>query len=1067
MKRLVTKQLKNSLSRIMNYSAKATALALLMIFQVLIFQSPVYSQATQTKTVKGKVTDEKGAAVQGASVTIRGTNRGINTGADGTYSLNVTNNAVLVVSIVGYETKEVRVGASNTYNVQLNSVSKDLDQVVVVGYGTQRKKDVTGSVVSVSGQTLSEVPTANIVSELKGRAAGVDIVSNSATPGGGGSVRIRGNRSITNNSGSSDGLDQPLYVVDGIPFGGSINDLNPDDVLSLDILKDASATAIYGSRGSGGVILITTRRGTKGKAVMSLNSYYGISQVMSELPVYSGAGYAQLKIDAATYNRSTPGTTAYGPTNAELAGIAAGTNTDWQGLIYQNGYTTSNTLSLSGGNETTQYGLSGAYYAETNEIPNQRFERYSLRTTIDHQVNTHLKIGFNSFNTLTFSNNPGGGGVPGTLLRESPLTAPYNPDGSVNLLPLVGSTDAAFVSPLTLKTASQAILAKTRRIRTLNSLYAEWSIPWVKGLKYRINVGLDYTQSQGDSYSGPNTYVNNATSQSQSSATVSNSEASRYTLENLLTYDKTIKKHRIGFTGLFSVQKDHNQNSSTTALGVPADYIQDANLALAGGSVTSNGGFSEQGLISYMARLNYAYDNKYLLTATIRTDGSSVLSPGYQFYSYPAVSLGWVISNEKFMRGVSFVSNLKLRGGWGKTSNQGVSPYTTLGALSATAYDFGQQAAGQQSGYLVTTLPNTSLHWESTAQTNIGLDFGLFKNRITGSFEWYQQNTSDILLPVNLPPSNGAGSTTQNLGKTQGTGIELSLSTVNIQNKNFTWSTDFNFFLNREKITQLTTPTEVSNIGNGWFVGQPLTVIYDLKKVGIWQTADSVKGTIAAQTSPSQFPGQIRIQDLNGDGKIDANDRQIIGNFQPQWEGGFTSRMTYKNFDFSFVIFARMGMKMLVPYITSDGSASGYDFFNQSRNNQIRTNYWTRNNPSNDFPAPDASLQNVPFGSTLQYMDGSFIKMRSINLGYTFSSKVLAKAGISSLRIYVTAENPWVIYSPFVSNGFGPDPEGNGYGGAVNSTGSGNVTGSLNRQISVSANNPSMRMYNVGLNLKF
>jgi len=434
------------------------------------------------------------------------------------------------------------------------------------------------------------------------------------------------------------------------------------------------------------------------------------------------------------------------------------------------------------------------------------------------------------------------------------------------------------------------------------------------------------------------------------------------------------------------------------------------------------------------------------------------------------VSTGWIISNEKFMQKVSFISNLKLRAGWGITSNQGVAPYTTLGTLTTTAYDFGQGAAGQQAGYLVTNLPNTSLHWESTAQTNIGIDFGVLKNRISGSIELYQQQTKDILLAVSLPPSNGASSTTQNLGKTQGRGIEISLTTVNIQpkdNTGFGWTTDFNFYLNREKITQLTTSSQQNDIGNGWFVGQPLTVIYDVKKLGIWQTADSANGTMAKQTSPSQYPGQIRVQDLNGDGKIDANDRQILGNFQPAWEGGFTSRMTFKNFDFSFVIHARMGQKVLVPYLATDGSASGYDFFMQSRVNQLKVNYWTRNNATNDFPAPDASLQNFLYSSTLQYQDGSFIKVRSINLGYTVPSKLLTKAKINSLRIYITALNPLVLYSPFVKAGFGPDPEGNGYGGAVNGTSSSNVTGNLSRQISVNANNPAMRTFNAGINLKF
>ncbi len=348
----------------------------------------------------------------------------------------------------------------------------------------------------------------------------------------------------------------------------------------------------------------------------------------------------------------------------------------------------------------------------------------------------------------------------------------------------------------------------------------------------------------------------------------------------------------------------------------------------------------------------------------------------------------------------------------------------------------------------------------------------------------YQQKTKDILLLQNLPPSNGAHTVENNLGKSEGHGLEINLSTINVQSSNgFTWSTDFAFSFNREKIVALQ-PGVTKDIPDGWFVGQPLTTIYDYKKLGIWQTQDSINGNLAKQTSPAQLPGQIHIADLSGaagkpDGKIDPNDRTILGNFQPQWEGGFTSRMSYKNFDFTFVIFARMGMKVLVPYLSSDGTANGFDYFLQSRNNQVKVNYWTRTNPSNDFPRPDANLQNYPYSSTLAYQDGSFIKMRSINLGYTVPSKVLARAGITSLRVYIQAENPFILYSPFVKKGFGPDPEGNGYGGAVGVTGGTNansgVGGSVaagqsdgsGRQISVNLNNPSTRQFNVGLNLKF
>jgi hypothetical protein len=447
-------------------------------------------------------------------------------------------------------------------------------------------------------------------------------------------------------------------------------------------------------------------------------------------------------------------------------------------------------------------------------------------------------------------------------------------------------------------------------------------------------------------------------------------------------------------------------------------------------------------------------------------DGSSTLSPGHQYFTYPAIAAGWNISNEKFMRDVPFISNLKLRGGWGISGNRNVSPYATLGLLTASTYNFGTSTAGQQPAYLVTSLANKNLNWQSTSQTDIGVDFGFLNNRITGSVDVYDQRTKNILLTVNLPASNGAGSTLANLGKTSGRGLEINLSSINVQTRSgFTWSTDVNFYFNREKIVQLTTPAEKSNKGNGWFVGQPLSVIYDVKKIGIWQTADSAKGLIAAQTSPVQYPGQIRVQDFDGNGKIDANDRQVLGNFQPSWEGGITNRFSYKGFDLSVVIFARMGMKVLVPYLTADGGANGFGFFNQARVNQIRTNYWTRSNATNDFPAPDAGTDRLLFGSTLGYQNGSFIKCRSINLGYEIPSALMKKAGILSVRVYVNATNPFIIYSPLVRDGLGIDPEGNGYGGAVSAAGS--DVGVPTRQISVNLNNPPVRQYLIGVNARF
>ncbi|MFN8354728.1 MAG: TonB-dependent receptor [Spirosomataceae bacterium] len=1023
--------------------------------------------------VSGRVTDESGQGIPGVSIQVKSTTRGVITDANGNYKLSLGNNettAVLVFSFVGYITQEVTVGNQKTINITLLTDTKTLNEVVVVGYGTQRKRDVTGAVVSVNEATLKEVPAPNLINQLKGRAAGVTIISNGSTPGSQGQIRIRGNRTLTTSSGSSDALDGPLVVVDGIPFGG-LNDINPDDIANLEILKDASATAIYGSRGAGGVILITTKRGKVGKPVLTYDGYYGTTNIMGKYNVMNGAEYAKFKEDAATYNRSgypnNVGTSSYLLTQAEKDALAAGISTNWQDLLYKQGYMTSHQIGLQGGVENTQYSLGLGYLNETGIIPNQNFQRATIRATIDQKIGKRVKIGLNTINTLTYTNNPGGGGIPSGLVRLTPLAAPYNADGTVNLTPAVGSIDAAQISPLTLITKSSAILSQTRSLRTFNSLYAEVNI--LDGLRYRFNAGLNYSQSGFNGYSGPLTYVNSATVQSSSNADVSNTEFWDVNLQHLLYYDKTFaQKHKIGFTGLFEVTKNHSLGSSFNVKGIPADYILNSNFALASGQPTGSGSFSEIGLLSYMGRINYSYNDRYLLTLTMRRDGSSTLSPGNQYFNYPSIGVGWNMIDEDFMKGVSFLSNLKIRGGWGISGNRNVGAYATLGALSAGYYNFGTSTAGQQLAYTVTSLPAANLGWQSTSQFDIGLEFGFLNNRITGAIDIYQQETKDILLSVSLPPSNGAGSTLKNLGRTEGKGFESSLTFEIMRNpKGFNWSADVTYFFNREKITQLTTPEEQFNKGNGWFVGQPLTVIYDYRKLGIWQQTDADNGTLAKQTSPVQYPGQIRVEDLNGDGKITADDRQIIGNFQPKWEGGITNRFSYKNFDASVVVYARMGMKVVVPYLTGDAAGSGgFAFFNQSRVNQVKVDYWTKDNPSTTFPAPDAGGAVAYFGSTLGYYDGSFIKCRSINLGYTFSGKLLKKVGMTSARLYLNATNPFILYSPLVKDNLTVDPEGNGYGGALNPTSASDAS-TPGRQITVNMNNPPVRQFTLGFNLKF
>ena len=1014
------------------------------------------SDGLQHKTVTGHVLAVNNTPLAGVNIIEKGTTNGVISGPDGKFSIAVSSgNSILTFSFIGFEVKDVVVGDQTNLEITLDESLTGLNEVIVIGYGTARKKDVTGSVASIGAGTLQQVQTSNMISGLQGRAAGIDIVNNSTQPGSSGQIRIRGNRQMATTSGASDAVDAPLLVVDGIPFGGSITDISTNDIENIDILKDASATAIYGSRGAGGVILVTTKRGKAGKPVFNYNVYYGISNATGFYHVFDGPQYAKYKDEAKAGNG---GSSSYGLSTAEQDGLTNGTSTDWQKLIYRQGSTVEHQLSVSGGTGGTKYSFGGSYYSEEGIVPGQDFSRFSLRTTIDHQISKRLRAGINTMNTLSYS-NAGGNPVSG-LCRLSPLVAPYLPDGTLNQTPLTGLLDNLTVNPLTIITNAASIKNLTRRIRTFNSLYGEWDI--IDALKYRINVGLDYRQDQNDNYMGPNTMYNTNTTLDKATEYVGNAEAWTYTIENLLTYDKTfLGKHRVTFTGLYSIQKDHSLGNQFNGTGIIADYLQDYNLNLANTLTANNGTFTERGLISYMGRLNYSYDGRYLLTATVRRDGASVLSKGHQYFTYPALALAWNISNEQFMKNIKPISNLKLRGGWGVTSNQGINPYATLGVLGVDFYNYGSTPAGNNPGFLVQNLANKSLTWASTSQFNIGVDFGLFNERFTGSIEIYQQKTKDILLSMTLPPSNGASSIVVNAGKTQGKGVEITLGATIIEMKNgFKWSADMNFSMNREKIVALQDPNLKEDIGNGWFVGQPLSVIYDGVKLGIWQIADSVQAAVYGCK-----PGQIRIKDLNGDNILNGSDRTVIGNFEPKWIGGMTNRFSFKGIDLTFVAYARMGQTVVVPYFMTDGGANGYPFFNNSRVNSLYRDYWTRTNPTNAFPRPDAGSDNVKYSSTLGYLDGSFIKARSISLGYNLPSSLLSHINVSSLRLYVTCLNPFIIYSPFVKNGYGLDPEGNGYGGVSNSTLGG--TPVPGRAITVNLNAPPTRQFQFGLNMNF
>lgn len=995
--------------------------------------------------LKGKVLDEKNLPMPGAGVKLKLSGKATVTDASGEFTISAgSNEKTLIISFIGYPSQEIEIKSGVTnYNVTLTPNSKDLNEVVVVGYGQQKKSDVTGSIAGIKAEALLEVPAANPISALQGRIAGVDISRNSSRPGAGGQIRIRGNRSL---SGTSD----PLIVLDGVPFGGSVNEINNDDIASIDILKDASSTAIYGFRGSNGVILITTKRGRVGKPVLTYSSYYGVSQVRDQYEQFSGQEFVDFR------NAASPAYSAgYSP--LELAGIANGTSTNWQDYLYKKGFVTNQQLGISGGSEGINYGISAGYFNEGGVVTGIGFERYALNTTIDAMIGKRIKIGLSTRNTLTYGNGAGVNPLYATM-RITPLAPAYNADGSMYLFPQEGTVDAtATANPLTLSDREN-IVDRTRRLRTNNVLYGEVSI--IDGLKYKLNLGLDFRQENRGTFSGPKTIIRpDATSNAQATASVSNNEAYTLLMENIVTYSKTIAKdHKIDFTGLYSVQRDRGFSNAFNGVGFPSEAVQYYNFFLAqtitavdGGA----GGFSKGGLQSFMARVNYAYKDRYLATFTVRRDGSSVF-PINHYLNYPAAAIGWNITNEDFMKSQKTFSNLKLRASYGVTGNPSIPTDATRGSLQSNRYDYGAQNV---QGYYIGSLANVDLKWESTKQLNIGLDFAILNNRISGSVDVYKQNTDDLIINKQLPRSNGATSYYTNAASTSGKGIEFNISSLNIASKDtkgFTWATDFNFAINREKIVRLADATTTQDVGNGWFVGQPVNVIYDYTKAGIWQTAEAVDAARYGAT-----PGQIKIADLNNDGALTDADRSIIGTFQPKVVLGMTQRFTYKGFDLSAVAFSRLGNKIVAPYLTTDGGNNGYFAFLNGRVNQVKVDYWTPTNPTNAFPRPAGGATNLPYSSTLGYYDGSFVKIRSINLGYNFSPAIAGKLGLGSLRLYATANNPFIVYSPFVKSGLGVDPEGTGFGGAIG-------TNAVNaRAITVGLDLPSTRQFIFGINAKF
>ncbi|MBO0356394.1 TonB-dependent receptor [Hymenobacter sp. BT186] len=951
--------------------------SLLLPAILLCAAAPAWAQ--QTRQLSGQVLDAKtGEGLAGVTVLVKGTTNGASTGADGQFTLSVptTGEVQLTVSYIGYVTQTVTAKGDGNLNIRLASDTKALDEVVVIGYGQVKKSDVTGAIVSVKEEDIKKTPAANVMESLQGRLPGVDITRSSGSATSGVSVTVRGNRSLTANNG-------PLFIVDGVQYN-SIQDINPNDIASMEVLKDAASTAVYGSRGANGVIIVTTKRGTSGQPRVTINSYYGQTDVANYPKVNNAEQYVAQKREAnrttGLWNSTADDSKIFTP--YELESIANGVSTDWMELLLRKGTQQEHQIGLSGGSEKTKFYTSFDYFNEQGLFKLDNLNRYSIRFNIDQEINKKITIGLQS--QLTYYNQSVRRDPTNQANKINPLLTPYDANGNIAIFPNSGN----FINPI-IDEVNGNYENNTRTTRTFTTGYVSYQI--LPSLNIRSNLGLTLSNARTGIYQGSNTLDRNGSVPQSSYGT---QFLTNWSWENIVNYNKTFGDHSLTATGVTSLLTFNTENSNAQGRNQLLASQLYYNLANANQQLGINSGYEDSKLISFTGRVQYGYKGRYLLTLTGRSDGSSKLAAGNKWAFFPSAAVAWRIIDEDFMKNVSAVTDLKLRVSYGRAGNYDVPVYSSQSLLSRIPFGYGETSAP---GYtFANRIGNPDLGWELSNTKNIGLDFGLLDNRLTGSVDVYNTKTTDLLLDRFLPLSSGVSVITQNIGSTRNRGIEVGLNGRLIDNENFKWNAGVAWFMNREEIVDLGGAS--SDITNGWFIGSPTRVIYDYEKIGIWQLDE-----VDQAKAYGQKPGQIKVRDLNGDGQITASaDRKVLGWRVPKWNGSFNSDFSYKGFDLSFQFFARMGQMFNYEY------NSFYD--PQGIENSSRQNYWTPENPSNDYPRPDASLskttqQSALYGNTLYYRDGSYVKLRAATLGYNIPKSVLDKLHMSSLRVYVQGKN--------------------------------------------------------------
>ncbi len=956
--------------------------------------------------ILGVIKDSNGEPLTGASVLVLmdGKPYGVTADLDGKFSLELPSapkDESIVFSFTGFKDVTMPIGTKAFFEVSMHEDFQMLEKVIVVGYGTQRRSDVTGAIASVTSEQLNTTPTTSLGEMLRGAAAGVHVSLGSAEPGGSSSVLIRGRRSLS-------GDNAPLYIVDGVPMSG-IDDINSNDIESMEILKDASSQSIYGARAANGVILITTKRGQEGKLKVSYSGYVAVQDISRNFEFYNGAEWAAYRKEAywnayGTYDEVDcfPG--------LMLDNYYSGEWVDWEKLMISKAVQHKHDVYVQSGTDKTKFAFGLGAYLQDGMVRNSGFDKISGRLNIDHKLTKNISLGAN----LSYSRSwkQSADGSFNLFVTMPPLAKVYEDDG-VTLRKDVTEAGESHFNPLWNINNSDS---RTKTDRLLINVFGDWKI--IKGLSYRLNASMSLRSVDSGSYLG----IHHTTGQTtQGKATITQSSNYDYLLENIFNYSTEFDGgHSLDATLMQSVNCITWKSVSNSGTGFSNDDLSYHAI----GSAVEHGvptyQLSERKMLSCLARARYNYQDRYLFTAAVRVDGSSVFGPNNKYGVFPSASFAWRINEENFLRNVDWMSNLKLRASFGQVGNQGISPYTTLGLADKYMYEFGTYPLV---GYLPdTTLPNPNLKWETSTSANIGLDFGFFYGRIAGSLEFYNTDTTDLLVNKSLSQSTGYTSQLVNMGKVNNKGVEVTLNLLPVKTKKFEWSVDLTFAKNKNEIVRIDGSVDENgkpknDINNSWFIGEPMNVYYAYDFDGIWQLDDD----IASSHMPDAKPGAIRVKDSNGDGKLDDSDRVIMYR-DPSWIGTLSTGLSYWGFDLSAELYVSQGGTRYNTYLTD---------FNQGgdmtgKRNGVRRNYWTTNNPSNEAPAPNMT-QSPAYITSLGYQDASFIRLRNVQIGYNFPKKLIKKVAMQSLRLYATFTNVWTYtkvtgYGPEQTPGSYPEP---------------------------------------------